>query len=846
MRLTRTISKIVLIALAGSVAVAGDSAVSPTQLKGVVLDESGAVIPGATARLLNKVTQKTERAVTTENGEFQFGLEPDGDYVISIRAEGFQHREVPVKLPPPGAGPMRLFLEVAESAEKISVTARAFAAPSVNDPPNAVPLVDSFIRDLPHKNGDPLAIPSLFASPAITGAAGPKLIVDGVETDSLDLPLSAVKQVTINPNPYSAEFSRPGRGRLEVITNKGSRREFRANLALILRNAAMNARDPFAKVHPLAARGIADANVEGPITPLLSVMAAIRYDKENAHGLVNAFTPQGNIIGSALEPLRKTAGFTRLDYRSPSRTHKAILTYKFKNHSDRNRGVGGFNLPEHGTELFDHENEIKFLDTNMGSSLLNQFGLTLKQNRRDLTSLAPGPRIEVLGAFNGAGAEVDQRLHELGATIQNYSTLARGVHAIRFGGTVKLRHVRSSDRENFGGTYLFSSLDDFENKEPFALEINRGDPAVSFGHYEFASFVQDDIRVRPNLSVLLGIRHEAQTRVARINNFAPRFGLAYSPGRHNTVLRAGAGIFYERQSVELQRLDLLYSGLRIQQFVVEDPGFPAALDALLPVTPQSLKRLDPLVRLPYLLQAGVGIDQHVRSGAVVSVEYYTLRGVHLYQTRNVNAPGPAGIRPDRAYVNINQVESSGLSRSNNLAVTFRAQAGRKTQLLAQYTLSRTMDDTGDMFRLPANNYDLRPEWGRADLDQLHRFNFVGTHRLPGQLRLGWVATWRSGLPYDITTGFDDNGDTAATDRPPRATRNTGQGPGFSNIDLRLGRDVKFGLDGKYVAGIGVEAFNVLNHVSLRNFIGVQTSPFFGHANAAFPVRQLQLSLRMRR
>jgi hypothetical protein len=825
---------------------------APAALKGVVLDDSGAVIPGARVTLTNKVTEKSDSAETSPKGEFEFGIDPVDEYAVKVRAQGFQTRDVPVPARS-GAAPLRVILDVSEASENVTVSGK-FDSPSASDPLDSVFLPDNFIRDLPHKNGDPLAIPILFTAPNITGAEGPALIVDGVEADSLDLPLTAVKQITVNQSPYSPEFSKPGRGRLDVITDKGSRSRIKSNLTFMLRNAAMNARDPFSPVHPLAAREIVDGEADGPITPLLSVMGSFRYDRETAHGVINALLPSGIYNADVPEPIRKTSGFTRFDYRSPSHTHKDIFEYKYKNISDRNHLVGGLNLADRGENVFSHENEIRLLDTNIGQSLLNQFSLSLKQERSDLDSLSPGIALEVLGAFNSGSSRADQHLHESAAILQNYTTLTRGVQTIRFGGTFKARDLHARDGSDFIENYIFSSLDDYLNRTPLALEVNRGNPNVAWTHFEFASFVQDDIRVRPNLSLMLGLRHEAQTRVDHIDNFAPRLAVAYSPGKRGLVVRAGGGIFYERQPLDLERQDLLYNGQRIQQLVVENPTFPATAESLTAVPP-SLWRFDPHAALPYLIQAGAGADQRLGRFGVLSAEYYTLRGAHLYRTRNINAPaiwtdrGPIpsadGIRPDPDYVNINQFETAGSSRSNAMTVTFRANRGRKIQLLAQYTLSKTMSDSdrGNFLRLPANNYDLRPEWGPSALDQRHRFNFVGTYRLPKQIRLGWVASYRTGLPYDITTGEDNNGNTVPTERPPGITRNMGRGTSFSNFDLRLAREFRFGADARHLVGVAVEGFNILNHVSYNEFIAVTSSPLFGQPETAFPVRQLQLSMR---
>jgi hypothetical protein len=111
-----------------------------------------------------------------------------------------------------------------------------------------------------------------------------------------------------------------------------------------------------------------------------------------------------------------------------------------------------------------------------------------------------------------------------------------------------------------------------------------------------------------------------------------------------------------------------------------------------------------------------------------------------------------------------------------------------------------------------------------------------------------VLAATTGPPFDITTGYDEDHDGVANDRPPGLTRNKGRGPGMVQLDLRLGkafrvprpanrdrtsRNLEFDID----------AFNVLNHTNLNDFVGIETSPFFGRANSASSARTIQLSFR---
>jgi hypothetical protein len=110
--------------------------------------------------------------------------------------------------------------------------------------------------------------------------------------------------------------------------------------------------------------------------------------------------------------------------------------------------------------------------------------------------------------------------------------------------------------------------------------------------------------------------------------------------------------------------------------------------------------------------------------------------------------------------------------------------------------------------------------------------------------VGGIVNISSGPPFNVTTGLDKNQDTVANHRPPGVTRNTGQGPGFTSVDLHTSRVFRFKNDsGRPEVEFAIDTFNLFNHVNPMNYVGTLTSPFFGRANASYPARQLQLSLR---
>src|SRR6185437_8177786 len=151
------------------------------------------------------------------------------------------------------------------------------------------------------------------------------------------------------------------------------------------------------------------------------------------------------------------------------------------------------------------------------------------------------------------------------------------------------------DNTNTGGTYYFSSLQDFNLRRPYSFIQQQGDGHIVFLEVVAGGFVQDDYRLRPNLTISAGLRYDWQNFFHDNNNFSPRLALAWSPGTsRKTVMRAGGGIFYDRTGnapiFDLER----YSGLRLQQVVLSDPIYPVIPPpGGLATMPSTLVRLDP-------------------------------------------------------------------------------------------------------------------------------------------------------------------------------------------------------------------------------------------------------------
>jgi len=220
-----------------------------TTLSGSVEDQSGAVIPSAKASLLNKSSGQRHRAATDEEGGFLFKNVAHGEYLLTVESAGFQNYETTVTVTGPALN-LKITMKIAAGDQ---ITVRSTPADRISPESNsdALKINDNFLRALPSQSQNLSPLLTRFLSPAASGTAGPSIVVDGIETDQLDdLPVSAIKRIAIDRNPYSAEYRRPGKARVEVTTKTGSTTLFHGGVALYWRNSAFDARNALAQIKP--------------------------------------------------------------------------------------------------------------------------------------------------------------------------------------------------------------------------------------------------------------------------------------------------------------------------------------------------------------------------------------------------------------------------------------------------------------------------------------------------------------------------------------------------------------------------------------------------------------------
>lgn len=530
-------------------------------------------------------------------------------------------------------------------------------------------------------------------------------------------------------------------------------------------------------------------------------------------------------------------------------------------------------------------------------------------------------------------------------------TWTLGKHTIKFGGDVATTQDYLDILRNRAGTYTYSTwtafAQDFSGNAAGAKRWTTftqtiGNPILDFRTTDFAFYGQDQWRVTNKLTLNYGIRYDysnlptpttvnpnyAQTGVINEygKNLAPRVGFAYSID-DKTVLRGGYGIFYARNPGSFIQTLFFANGLyqpavslngTVASDLAAGPVFPGRLPLTatnLPAGSVDITFAAPDLRTPYTQQADLAVERQLANDMTLTVNYIWSRGVQLLLTRDLNV-GPEGAevsyrindsggnqvgsyatptyrlanRVDTRYRRVNQVENSGRSYYDALAVQLKKRMSKGIEASVSYTWSHAIDTANQGGGSNALFYDLirstfSGKWdldkGSSLLDQRHRFvattifqptftksNSAVARFLVNNWQLTQITTAASSQPSTATVrivGAPFAGAAFTTSLNGLGGTNRVPFQPFSNLDIdtvfrtdaRLTKLLPFGETVK--AYVNFEGFNIFNHVSNTSVFteafsangGVLTpSAGLGGGNGSqgFPdgtnARRAQLSLRV--
>jgi hypothetical protein len=853
-------------------------------LRIIVKDQSGAVVPGALVQVRGAEdrTAATVRADIPSDGQgvgIATGLVP-GRYLVEVSFPGFETRVIPDVRVRAGDNRREAVLAIQKLDENVSVgrDPATVASDPNSDRFNTVLSKDQ-IDALPDDPDEMERVLKEMAGPGAT------LRVDGFRGGKLP-PKAQIRSIRFSRDMYAAENHAAGMVFVDIVTQPGLG-PMRGSLDFLFRDDALNARNAYVTEKGPEQTQQYTFNMSGTLRKektsfSLSATGASLYDSAN----VNAFGPDGLFARSAVRRPADRINFNgRLDH-AVSRAHTLRANVQTNGNEQRGLGVGGFELGDRSFTRTADDWTLRLSESGPWSRYL--FGETrLQLRQQETTSRADveAQTVRVLDTFTTGGAQQAGGREAFDLEWATNVDWARGRHSVRAGTLVEAGRYRSDNRTNYLGTFTFTSMADYEAGRPATFTQRLGDPLVEYSHWQAGLFIQDDWRARSNLTLSAGLRQEFQSHLDDQLNLAPRGGFTWSPFKNGrTTIRGGGGLFYDWLESEIYEQVLRVDGTRQQDLVITNPGFPDPLagGSAQQVLPAGRYTLADGLVMPKRLMANVGISQQVANGVGVNVSYSRTRGENRFRGRNINAPID-GRRPDPAMGNVTQVESTASMRGETFVagVNFQIPA-RRIMLFANYAWLKQETDADGAFSLPADSYDLGSEWGPVMGVPRHSVTGMFSMPLISTVRLSLTGGVRSGTPYNITTGRDENGDTVFNDRPEGVGRNAGRTQMTWDIGGRLSYAFGFGqrpqsgggegghgqpvmivqriggasggdISGAFGGGaedkrirfeLFVSGSNIFNAVNRMGYSGVMTSPFFGQATASQPGRRIDVGVRV--
>lgn len=570
---------------------------------------------------------------------------------------------------------------------------------------------------------------SLAGAPAYSN----NLTIDGLDNNDdraarerFQPSLEAVAEVQVITNQFSAEYGRASGGRVNLRTRSGSQ-QFHGKGFYFFRDEALNANTFRNNSLGLARLPLQDHVVGftfgGPLrviprqetvfftsyelnkvldSTLIDTLVPVHQNRVlplpaptqlNRSRLEDAESPTlaaevAPFISSVSTPIRNTSITARVDHQFGP-MHNFAIVYQAGRLINLRQSGGGNRLAEAFQARKRNSHAISFSDTlvlseRMVNQLRFQYSrlapafeagggnqpVVLITLNDPLLDGDPERRSGTLVAGSSTAGGSDRR--EARMQVQNVLSLVSGNHSIKLG--ADFHHVRSTfiDLGDLTGTFNFASAGDFLAGVPSRYRQNFQSSSTQKNLYA-GFFVQDEWQIVPQLLLSYGLRYEYETILHDVNNFGPRFSVAYSPLESGKlVLRFGGGIFFNRPllrtiddftlgqqqiffDTNLLRDPLTGKQMTAEQrraFIAKNLSFPGTLKADSDLARQFgilntefSRRLDPGLKIPESYQLNAGVERDLGRGYSVEANFTLTRGIHLWREFNANAAVlPAGYK----------------------------------------------------------------------------------------------------------------------------------------------------------------------------------------------------------
>ncbi|HEV3040539.1 MAG TPA: carboxypeptidase regulatory-like domain-containing protein [Candidatus Angelobacter sp.] len=691
-------------------------------IRGQVWDPSHAAISGADVTITNALVGFERKAQSDASGKFVFSGLPVGTYSIAARKDKFADFRSDLTLIGGATADVQVQLNISEAKTEIVVTGAAGEVradePQLGDRLGTVevdqmPLLNRRITYLPLLNaanrpalnqGDIFMNQNLFTTNG-SGRRQTAWVVDGAtgndswgrQTIFSNVPQLAVQEMTVLENAFSAEYGATTGGVVNVVTRTGSNKYHGDFLGL------WRPSDTAAKLSGFTANNATSGNqvvtdslgqlaasFSGPVPALKQTYFFFtgEYSRQNRGSPVTSPLAPGVFVGHYAGWLT----FLRLDHQI-NQANTLFLRANTDSFHDTNPNgaVGGNNLPTvdrifrrrtYSTEI----SETALLSSSLVNTARFQFQLASPITQFDPVVFGTQFVVPIStgGTFTtgtSQSALLLNRQYGLNDTLAS----TWGKHQLRFGADLVRAHNGGNSKE-FGGPIFLGQLTYNTCTQPLSVcespaflnniaNVRTYTQSYGNGNYTvddtlWSLFVQDDFRLRTDLTLNLGLRYEQQTFTDARKNFAPRVGFAYDwRGQGKMVIRGGYGIYYA-QVVDNEAANFALGGPTGTFNFTAAPGqigFPSSVSAVpLPAFPAGavapvrsifirpgrrafydqffptsvLKDYPDALLNPYSEQWTFGVERQLGKHWVLSVDYVGSHTVHVVRPLDLDSPAP--------------------------------------------------------------------------------------------------------------------------------------------------------------------------------------------------------------
>jgi len=426
------------------------------------------------------------------------------------------------------------------------------------------------------------------------------------------------------------------------------------------------------------------------------------------------------------------------------------------------------------------------------------------------------PQMSITGFnFNiGGPSNFPQGRADTTVVLSDTLNYLRGKHSLKFGGEVRRFYNNNFTLDT--GAFTFPNLNTFLAASANSFQITIGDRSSAIIQNALGFYVQDNYKVRPNVTLELGLRYDwnmtpterydrfvvfdpATRSLLRVGsgidkvykennkNFEPRVGIAWDPFNDGkTSVRAAYAILTDQPVTNV--VTPLTSNPPLARPLSVTGAIPLGIaENVAGAAGLAPNNVDANYNNAYVQSWNLNVQRELGRDFGVTVGYFGSKGTHLRIARNINQPingGPAKpyptvsasspIRPGTALNNIIQIEGTGNSSYNALWLTANKRLSRGLQFNASYTFSKSIDynSLNSQGVVVQDSNNLLANRGLSDFDARHRFVINGLYELPfkgNQLVEGWqvstIVQSQSGNPVNIVINNTTFTGTNNTVRP---------------------------------------------------------------------------------